>query len=628
MYSSAEAAFTYGTTNEHRPVFRGKISARAFIAEYLQWCHRFHWKGTDRTQNLRYCVDRKYVNFVKRIAYPNDDGVPIDWETMKARFIERYAIDNEDAIALEEKEKDLNDREASRMREDESVGDFSNRFEELCGKINRLRRRLAGEEPPKPTTVLRELKKKFKEDVDTLRANLFGTPTLTSSSSTSSSSGSSPTQEPSATPTGMPTSEEIMQFKEAKATIWSDQYLAAVKNHEKWSSNWKPPMDDQEMLRLFMSRLNRLYYDKAHNRFIPLRNHTLREVIAWMREVERVESRSRPRVNYPSAAQVKASITALEQKREIDELKEQLATLKDHLKTDRLNNSHPTISVATGTHTMHPDRQRLQYEDRDDGRQHNVQSPNQGYGGRRCPLCNSTKHTSMWQCPNVCAKCGGDHISRRCNRTDLYCNYCRIPGHSEIVCSKKKSGVHPRGNSPDTSSNGKRPQKSLRRGRERTHDSKPRSDRDVCWNWREKGSCRFGDRCRFSHQGSPAKRPRHDKPPAPTPTPIHQAATPQSQSLPPMINGVPPIPYNAHGYYGMNPMPTPYPIHQMYGGGLAQASPRPPPIPNGQPAQETPPPTNAPDVIALVNAAQEANRKLHEALGSPIKPSKPDATEE
>lgn len=95
-----------------------------------------------------------------------------------------------------------------------------------------------------------------------------------------------------------------------------------------------------------------------------------------------------------------------------------------------------------------------------------------------------------------------------------------------------------------------------------------------------------------------------------------------------MINGVPPIPYNAHGYYGMNPMPTPYPIHQMYGGGLAQASPRPPPIPNGQPAQETPPPTNAPDVIALVNAVQEANRKLHEALGSPIKPSKPDATEE
>ena len=77
------------------------------------------------------------------------------------------------------------------MREDESVGDFSNRFEELCGKINRLRKRLAGEELPKPTIVLRELQKKFKEGVDTLRANLFGTPTPTGSNSTSSSSSSS-----------------------------------------------------------------------------------------------------------------------------------------------------------------------------------------------------------------------------------------------------------------------------------------------------------------------------------------------------------------------------------------------------------------------------------------------------
>ena len=622
MASLSNTAFTFGTTHSSRPIFKGTTSARAFIAEYLQWCNRFKWTGNEKTENLQYCVARQYVNFVKRNAYPDDDGIPVDWKEMRKAFMDRYSIENEDAIALEEKERDLNDLETSRMREDESVGDFSNRFEELCGKINRLRKRLAGEEPPKPEVTLRALQEQFaagKSGVeDTLRQALFQSPSLSrtgrtgTGSSSSSGSGTSPSSSTSGTGGDEIYMDELMQYKEARATVWSEKYLATVKTHAEWASKWKPPMDDQEMLRLFMARLNELFRDRAHSRFIPLRSHNLRDVIEWMREVERVASRSRPRVHFPSAAQLQATAEALERKREMETLKAQLAALQDETKRLR-HGGQGTLCSATGSHGMHPDRRRLQDQDRqDDGRR---DAPTRGgrYGGRRCPLCDSSSHTSMWDCPNVCAKCGGAHTSADCDRTDLYCNFCRRSGHSEVVCIKKKSGRSPREKQRGGSPSGKRTHRSPRRGRERTNDSTSRDD--TCWNWKEKGSCRFGERCRFNHQGNPAKRPRQEQRQPPAPAPANQATA--SYPIPPMMGGAAPMPYGTHGFFGMgNPMGLPYPVHQMYGMGQTPQRPVPPPIPDSQPAQRTPPSDNA-GVLALMRKLEESQKALCAALGEP-----------
>ena len=631
--ASATDAFTYGTTHGSRPIFKGRTSARAFVAEYLQWCNRFKWKGKERSENLQYCVAEQYRNFVKRTAYPYDDGISIAWEAMRSAFLDKYSIENEDAIALEEKERDLNDMETSKMREDESVADYTNRFEELCGKINRFRRRLAGEEPPKPETILNTLRKGFaakKAGVeDSLRKALFQSPnqvrhTANDASSSGSSSSSSPisntSPSTSTSSNSIPDMTELMEYKRAKATIWSEQYLNAVKAHTTWSSKFKPPMDDQEMLRLFMARLNSLYYERAHGRFIPLRSHTLRVVTEWMREVERIENRSKARVRFPSAAQLQASADALEQRREMDAMKQELARLREEASRHRQDNQG-TLCAATGSHGMHPDRRRLQEQDQRNGDGRTTQARGNGYGRRRCTLCNSDGHT-MWNCPTACSRCGGGHPSATCNRTDLYCDHCGVETHSGTVCNKKKSGV-PAREKRQRPQNGKRSHRSPRRGSERTDDS---TSSNVCWNWREKGSCSYGERCRFSHQENTAKRPRQEQRQPPAPAPANQATA--TYPMPPVVNGTPPMPYNTQlqGFYGMgNPgypqmgNPVPYQVQQVYGGGPAPTAPMPPPVPPSQPprAAQVQAQDNA-SFLAVIQMLQEQSKRI-DKIASPSK---------
>lgn len=279
----------------------------------------------------------------------------------------------------------------------------------------------------------------------------------------------------------------------------------------------------------------------------------------------------------------------------------QLMTSINELRND---NKILRAEMQNKTPEMHPDRAALC----------SMSTPGIGRATSdgACLLCNSNEHTSIYLCPNICANCGDNHNANKCTRqsNDLWCECCTRYGHVEKVCTKKKLGFPPNWN---MKSRRQQPQRYGGRGGGRTHDRRRPRDRDdrdtTCFRWAKKGSCSYGDRCRFDH----SKRVRPDG--AQPPAHLNQAAAPQAPEPPTVSNqGYQPHfqQMMPHGYYSqyMPPMAHQIAAHRqpMQTPSIAQA-----------PQHETAPPP--PYIQQLSSQLADMSRRQNE-MARLLSPSK------
>lgn len=535
--------FLNGTTNEHRPIYRGNTTTRAFLKRYGQWCARCGWKNSTKSANLTYCVDEKFEDRVRNFAFPGDDcEVAVEWPQMKAFFIAEFSTNGRDAHELSRLERKLNTIESSRMRPNERVMDFKLRFNTLCQKVNAGRRRFSGSRPPAPATalqsIMRSLSSRGPLDFDSL-----DTPRK--------KNGEAPNDEDVQNFEAAKKDEGYLEYLRMQTALKSNDYKKAVEDYSTWEETARPELTREETMRLFMDRVNKRYYEKINVQFTPTSN-TMEDVIEFMQRLEDVQT-SKTGVSfdmaYPPRADDEtpttgASVHLKQLMASINELREDNITLRAEIKSRKPE--------------MHPDRAALC----------SMSTPGIGRATSdgTCLLCNATDHSSIYLCPNLCANCGGNHNANKCttHSGDLWCECCTRYGHVEKVCTKKKLGFPPnwivKSRRPSTQRHGGR-------GGGRTQDRRRprgRDDRDTaCFRWAKQGSCSYGDRCRFEH----SKRPRPSE--AQPPVPLNQAATPLAPA-PPTINsqGYQPHfqPMTPHGYYsqyGIPPAPTPPPKEPM-----------------------------------------------------------------
>ena len=511
--------FYMGTTNPHRPIYRGaETSASKFVRLYVGWCQQHAWTGTTRSLNLYYCVDAKFQDDVYAMARTGEDQEEaLPWETLRKAFLAKYHPAGSDETELDELERTLSNMSVTRMREDESVMDFRLRFTDLCRKINRLRNRVSGKEPPSPDQVLQKLTvagKRRPVEGDWLTSNL----NLEQEADDDQAAPNSPRK---LTATERKEVEEFQAFRRKKAALDSEEYVAATRAHAEWKRGRRAPMTTADVLRAFMARVNS-HHDRDITTLFTVERNTLSEVVAHMQKVERSMTRRKPKkVRFPTPASGATGKRPSGHLKQIMQMEEKLAQMQAESERAREENAakYQALQAALAAksvadackygdtppvdvgHRVHPDRAPL----------FNVstepQPPPVPQGRPTCTSCGLDTHWNVWDCPTVCAKCGQGHPVSQCTSevAKLWCEFCTRIGHVQRVCTRRHLGLPTnwqRRSRPNHTGDGE-----TRRSPRRARGGQD----DVCWNWRDSGSCSWGSRCRFTHDGSGTKRPRQSQ---------------------------------------------------------------------------------------------------------------------
>ena len=139
-------------------------------------------------------------------------------------------------------------------------------------------------------------------------------------------------------------------------------------------------------------------------------------------------------------------------------------------------------------------------------------------GVQRCLWCDARDHNTMC-CIKQCPRCAGSHGIHDCPRVyqDTECSHCMTTGHVEASCLKRvlgdfsgqsRLGAQPNPKKRARTGQAGNQQRPKRPTGNQGYNSSNRSyngrgefskSQEPCYNWRN-GRCRFGDRCRYTHE--------------------------------------------------------------------------------------------------------------------------------
>lgn len=239
----------------------------------------------------------------------------------------------------------------------------------------------------------------------------------------------------------------------------------------------RPLITSVQKCDLFRRRLKQSVFKHVHARCTS--RSTIDEVVETVKRLEVTEEQyaqsfggTTPRVQFSAPEATSLNVTTVGMRRDVQALREQMGELKEELESSlsRRPSSPPPTPRSNSVSLS-------------------------AAAAPTCLFCNGAH--DQWDCDRFCVSCGSSsHTYPSCNARsrDLDCGRCHGP-HGTNVCP------YPSGKYPPWL------KKRRLRSSDSQKDSRPGSSTQVCFHFRDKGSCPY-PRCRFRHE------PRSSRPSA------------------------------------------------------------------------------------------------------------------